>query len=81
MNLVRAFSGRDEVGAEADTVLPKLLIPLQGGAGDGVEVTAEEVEQAKVLYYRTSGWDEHARPIRAKLEELALGWVADELGL
>ncbi|MCK4316542.1 MAG: aldehyde ferredoxin oxidoreductase, partial [Anaerolineae bacterium] len=77
----RAFNAREGVGAEADTVPPKLLTPLQGGASDGVAVTAEEVEEAKALYYRMAGWDENGRPTRAKLEELALGWVADELGL
>ena len=81
LNLMRAFNGREGVGAEADTVPPKLLVPLQGGRSDGVAVTAEEVETAKSLYYRMAGWDEEGKPTRAKLEELALGWVADELGL
>jgi aldehyde:ferredoxin oxidoreductase len=81
LNLLRAFNAREGVGAEVDTVPPKLLIPLQGGASDGVAVTAEEVEQAKRVYYQMAGWDESGRPTRAKLEELALGWVADELGL
>jgi len=81
LNLLRAFNAREGVGAEADTVPPKLLIPLRGGESDGVAVTAEEVEAAKTLYYRMAGWDENGRPTRAKLEELALGWVADELGL
>jgi len=81
LNLLRAFNAREGVGAEADTVPPKLLVPLQGGASDGVAVTAEEVEAAKALYYRMAGWDEDGRPTRARLEELALGWVADELGL
>jgi aldehyde:ferredoxin oxidoreductase len=79
LNLLRAFNAREGVGAEADTVPPKLLTPLKGGKSDGVAVTAEEVEAAKALYYRMAGWDEDGRPTRAKLEELALGWVADEL--
>ena len=79
LNLLRAFNAREGVGAEADTVPPKLLIPLQGGASDGVAVTAEEVEQAKALYYEMAGWDENGRPTRAKLEELALGWVGEGL--
>ena len=57
----------------------KLLIPLEGGESDGFTVTAEEVEEAKAVYYRMAGWDENGRPTRGKLEELALGWVADEL--
>jgi aldehyde:ferredoxin oxidoreductase len=44
-------------------------------------VATGEVEAAKALYYQMAGWDEDGRPTRAKLEELALGWVADELGL
>ena len=41
----------------------------------------EEFESAKALYYHMAGWDDTGRPTRAKLEELALGWVADELAL
>jgi aldehyde:ferredoxin oxidoreductase len=81
LNLLRAFNAREGVGEEADTLPAKLLIPLQGGKSDGVAVTAEEVEAAKAIYYRMAGWDDNGRPTRAKLEELALGWVADELGL
>jgi len=81
VNLLRAFNAREGVGAEADTVPPKLLIPLQGGASDGIAVTTSEVETAKALYYRMAGWDENGWPTRARLEELALGWVADALGL
>jgi aldehyde:ferredoxin oxidoreductase len=81
LNLLRAFNSRDGVGAEADTVPPKLLTPLQGGATDGVSVTAEEMAAARTLYYQMVGWDAQGRPTRAKLAELALGWVADELGV
>jgi aldehyde:ferredoxin oxidoreductase len=81
LNLLRAFNAREGIGAEADTVPPKLLIPLQGGRSDGLAVTIQEVEAAKAIYYRMAGWDQNGCPTRAKLEELALGWVADELGL
>ncbi len=81
LNLLRAFNVREGRDSAADTVPPKLLIPLKGGKSDGWAVTAEEVETAKALYYQMAGWDERGRPTRAKLEELALGWVADELGL
>jgi aldehyde:ferredoxin oxidoreductase len=81
LNMLRAFNAREGVGAEADTVPPKLLIPLKGGASDGIALTEREVESGKTTYYAMAGWDERGRPTRAKLEELALGWVADELGL
>jgi aldehyde:ferredoxin oxidoreductase len=81
VNLLRAFNAREGVGAEADTMPTKMEVPLQGGATDGVAITREEFETAKALYYQMSGWDEDGKPTRANLEELALGWVADELGL
>ena len=81
LNLLRAFNAREGVGAEADTLPPKLLVPLQGGASDGVAVTTEEVEAAKTVYYRMACWDENGHPTRAKLAELGLEWVADELKL
>ena len=81
LNLLRAFNAREGSGAEADTTPPKLLIPLKGGASDGTAVAAEEMEAAKALYYQMAGWDEDGHPTRARLEDVGLGWVADELGL
>ena len=81
VNLLRAFNTREGVGSEADTLPPKLHVPLTGGASDGMAVTTEEVAAAKEMYYGMAGWDKDGHPTRAKLEELALGWVADELDL
>jgi aldehyde:ferredoxin oxidoreductase len=81
MNLLRAYNAREGVGREADTVPKKLTKALEGGASDGVVVTVEEIEAAQDLYFEMVGWDENGLPRRAKLEELALEWVADDLGL
>jgi aldehyde:ferredoxin oxidoreductase len=81
LNLLRAFNAREGAGAAADTVPPKLLVPLAGGASDGIVIDGDEVDAARALYYRMAGWDEDGRPTRAKLEELGLSWVANELGL
>ncbi len=81
VNLLRAFNAREGIGAEADTMPAKMESPLHGGATDGVAITREEFEAAKSLYYQMAGWSENGRPTRAKLEELSLGWAADELGL
>lgn len=77
LNMMRAFNAREGAGASEDTVPPKLLIPLSGGASDGVAVTAAEVESARATYYDMVGWDQDGRPTTAKLEELALGWLVD----
>ena len=77
LNLMRAFNAREGAGRELDTKPAKLLVPLQGGPTEGAVVTDEEFERARNLYYRMAGWDENGCPTRSKLEELALGWVAD----
>jgi aldehyde:ferredoxin oxidoreductase len=77
LNLLRAFNAREGAGSEVDTMPIKLTVPLQGGVSDGVAVPPDELEAAKVLYFQMAGWDENGRPTRAKLEELALGWLAD----
>jgi aldehyde:ferredoxin oxidoreductase len=81
LNLMRAFNAREGAGREADTVPAKLMKGLRGGASDGVIVTLEEIEAAKDVYFEMAGWDQDGKPRRAKLEELALGWVAEELAL
>ncbi len=79
LNMMRAFNVREGADEGEDKVPPKLHIPLAGGASDGVCVTVPEVESAKATYYRMAGWDEQGRPTAAKLEELALGWLAEEV--
>ncbi|MCE5207090.1 MAG: aldehyde ferredoxin oxidoreductase family protein [Chloroflexi bacterium] len=77
LNMMRAYNSREGVGKEADTLPAKMFIPLKGGASDGVFVTVEEFEQAKCWYYQMAGWDENGHPTRAKLDELAIGWIHD----
>jgi aldehyde:ferredoxin oxidoreductase len=79
LNLMRAFNAREGVGIEADRIPHKLKVPLKGGATDGVAVTDQEFEFARDLYYQVMGWDERGFPTSAKLYELGLGWVVDEL--
>jgi aldehyde:ferredoxin oxidoreductase len=80
LNLMRAFNAREGLGREADRLPKKLSQALVGGESDGVFVTEDEVEKAKDTYYAMAGWDvSTGTPTRAKLEELGLAWVADEL--
>jgi aldehyde:ferredoxin oxidoreductase len=46
-----------------------------------VSVSADEFEQAKELYYQMAGWNERGCPTRARLQEIGLQWVAEELAL
>ena len=81
LNLMRAFNAREGFTSAQDKLPRKLFRPLSGGPSDGIAVTAEEMSAALPTYYAMCGWDAEGRPTRAKLEELGIAWVADELGL
>jgi aldehyde:ferredoxin oxidoreductase len=81
LNMMRAFNAREGFAREHDVLPPKLARPKEGGPSDGVFVDPADLERAKDTYYAMCGWDEQGIPTRAKLEELSLGWVADEIGL
>jgi aldehyde:ferredoxin oxidoreductase len=81
LNMMRAFNTREGFTSAEDKLPPKLFRPLTGGPSDGIAVTEEEMAAALPAYYAMCGWDAEGRPTRAKLEELGVAWVADELGL
>lgn len=82
LNLLRSFNAREGVGREADVLPKKLKHALVGGKTDGIFITDKDVEQAKDWYYALAGWDvASGTPTRAKLAELNLEWVADEIGI
>ena len=82
LNMLRSFNAREGFDRSQDVLPKKINKALTGGKSDGYFVSPEEIEQAKDWYYAMAGWDvPTGRPTRSKLEELELGWVADELGL
>jgi aldehyde:ferredoxin oxidoreductase len=76
-NLKRAFNCRLGL-TRADDTLPHLLLqPLPEG---GTQGHVPDLELMLKEYYQARGWDwETGKPSREKLEELGLGWVAEEL--
>jgi aldehyde:ferredoxin oxidoreductase len=82
LNLQRAFNAREGLTREDDRLPKKLSKALKGGRSDGFDFTPEDLENAKDAYYALSGWDvASGTPTRAKLDELQLTWVADDLGV
>jgi aldehyde:ferredoxin oxidoreductase len=54
--------------------------PLEGGPTDGWRVDLEAWKRDRALYYAMMSWDPASGlPTRAKLYELELDWVVDEL--
>ncbi len=83
LNLMRAYNAREGLTRDQDTLPGKLFKkPLSGGRSDGIVLDPEELERGITAYFEMAGWDvATGTPRRATLEEVGLGWVAEELGL
>jgi len=80
LNMMRAFNAREGIDRKNDVLPKKLFKPLKGGVSDGWKLDREEVESALDKYFEFCGWDvKTGVPTRARLEQLDLGWVADQL--
>ncbi len=82
-NLARAFNAREGF-TRADDTLPERLMtePLKEGASKGNFISKDDLKQMLDEYYTERGWDlSTGSPTKAKLEELGLGYVADELNV
>jgi len=80
LNMMRAFNAREGMDRKNDVIPEKLFKPLKGGVSDGWKLDHNEVEAALDRYFEFCGWDiKTGVPTRARLEELDLGWVADQL--
>lgn len=77
VNLMKVFNAREGFTRQDDKLPQRLHQPLKGGASDGYQVTEEEIELAKDLYYRLAGWDvATGNPTPQKLHELGIAWAA-----
>ena len=79
INLMQAFNVREGLTAKDDLLPPRVTEPLQGGPSAGNRLDLEAWQRDKALYYGMMGWDPRGVPTRAKLHEIELGWVVDEL--
>jgi aldehyde:ferredoxin oxidoreductase len=82
-NLAKAFNIREGF-TRADDTLPERLMtePLTAGASKGQVISREDLDTMLDEYYSERGWDvKTGVPTRAKLVDLRLEYVADELKL
>ncbi len=81
-NLERAFNAREGF-TRKDDVLPSRVMnePIRDGPSQGSVITQEELNQMLDDYYAARGWAKEGVPTRAKLEELGLKDIADDLKL
>jgi aldehyde:ferredoxin oxidoreductase len=82
-NLAKAFNVREGFTRADDTFPERLMTePLKAGASKGQLISKEDLKLMLDEYYTVRGWDlKKGTPTRAKLIELGLGYVADQLGV
>jgi len=79
-NLCRAFNAREGATRKDDTLPERLAEPLPEGLFKGEAIPKEVLDRMLDHYYEFRGWSrETGIPTRAKLEDLGLKYVADEL--
>jgi aldehyde:ferredoxin oxidoreductase len=80
LNLLRAFNAREGFGRKDDQLPKKFYKALQGeGPTAGVTMDPAEFEAALDLYYQLNGWTSEGVPTPAKLVDLGIEWIGDQL--
>ncbi len=83
LNMMRAYNAREGLSRAQDTLPQKLFKKaLKGGRSDGIVLEEAELAAGLDMYFELAGWDVATGvPTRATLEDVGLGWVADDLKL
>ena len=80
MDMARAFNGREGFTAEDDRMPPRFTTAFESGPLAGSRVDEGYLDSMKRNHYHMMGWDvETGIPTRARLEDMGIGWVAEEL--
>jgi len=78
-NLIRAFNVREGITSKEDMLPERFFEELEFGVRKGQRIDREEFLKAIKLFYEIAGWDSEGKPTKAKLHELELEWVINEL--
>ncbi|MCP4398266.1 MAG: aldehyde ferredoxin oxidoreductase family protein [bacterium] len=79
ITMSRAFNCREGLTANDDRLPERMFESMREGALKGHAIDREQFEQALELYYAMMGWDERGVPTQAKLVELDVGWIWEQL--
>ncbi len=77
--MARVFNCREGFTAADDHLPDRLFEPMRAGTLKGHAIDREQFEQAVQTYYGMMGWNEQGIPTKAKLEELDVSWLWNQL--
>jgi aldehyde:ferredoxin oxidoreductase len=79
INMARVFNVREGKTKDDDTLPDRFFTPFDSGPLKGVAIDSKQFDDALDTYYGMMGWNAAGIPTAAKLQELGLGWVLEEL--
>ena len=75
ITMARIFNLREGFTKNNDWLPERFFTPKRGGALSNTSLNAETLRNAIELYYEMMGWDKNGIPLKARLEELDIGWA------
>lgn len=80
LTMARVFNMREGFTAEDDWLPPRSFSPTISGPLSNTAVDPDKLRDAIHTYYETMGWDkETGIPTKRALEQLGVGWAADQI--
>ena len=77
--MFKAFNVREGFTTDDDWLPPRMFESITSGPRKGSKFSEDEFKQMRELYYKMQNWDNEGRPTQAKLIELDIEWVSEEL--
>ncbi|MBD3309248.1 aldehyde ferredoxin oxidoreductase [candidate division KSB3 bacterium] len=81
ITMARVFNCREGFSAKDDTLPERMFEPMRAGTLQGHAIDRQQFEEALTTYYGMMGWDAQGIPTKAKLEELDVGWLWEQLDM
>ena len=78
-NMQRVFNIREGFGRKDDTI-PQRFFVKETGNEPAIGIDPAKFQAMLDEYYKFHGWDKEGVPTRAKLEELGLGYILEQIG-
>jgi len=76
-NVEKAFNIREGLRRKDDTLPSRFLAKAKGKVSYGLD--PDELQKMLDEYYQARGWDKEGIPTKKKLEELNLGYIAEQI--
>jgi len=79
VTMARAFNYREGLTAADDGIPERFFQPMRAGTLKGHAINRARFNEALGMYYGMMGWAADGTPSRAKLEELGVGWIWNQI--